>query len=306
MNYTEKRIGMQNTEEEPLAELVNEVSSSGVDTRALEKRPCLLDGSAGTALWAMAEAAGVERKSVWMYNIEHPEFVLELHRRYVEAGCRMIQANTFSINRQSVARESAYSVEEVVTAAVRLAKQATEGTGVQVYATFGPLLQLMEPYGRLSEAEVYDIYSELAETALREGADLIVLETFMDIRMMEVAARAAKRFGKPVICSMTFERRHRTMMGDTVKKIVETLEPLGIDGVGMNCSAGPVEALGIIKEFSQLTKLPLYFKPNAGMGENYSAKQFAQEIDPALPLVSFVGGCCGCDEEYIKEIRKLL
>ena len=270
------------------------------------KNKILLDGSAGTALWAMAESAGVEKKSVWIYNIEHPEFVLELHRRYVEVGCEMIQANTFSVNRVSAARESDYSAEEIVTAAVRLAKQATEGTSVKVYATFGPLPELMQPYGRISEAEVTDIYTELASAAVKAGADAIALETFMDIRMMAVAAKAAKAFGVPVICSMTFEKRHRTMMGDTVQKIVETLEPLGIDGIGMNCSAGPVEALGIIREYSEKTSLPLYYKPNAGLGENYSAQQFAQELAPAIPLVTYVGGCCGCDETYIKEIKKLL
>ena len=266
----------------------------------------LLDGSAGTALWAMAEAAGVKKKSVWLYNIEQPEFVTELHSRYIEAGSELIQANTFSVNRFSVERESELSAAEVVTAAVKLAKQAAEGTGVRVYATFGPLPILMEPYGKLSIAETEAAYTELASAAAEAGADIIVLETFMDLRMMEVAAKAAKSFGLPVFCSMTFAKRHRTMMGDTVKKIAQSLETIGADAVGMNCSAGPVEALEIIREFKENTALPLYFKPNSGMGESYGADQFASEIAPALEFVSYVGGCCGCDEEYIKEIKKLL
>ena len=270
------------------------------------KNVILLDGSAGTALWAMAEQAGVEKSSVWRYNMEHPEFVTELHRRYIAAGSKMIQANTFSVNRESVARESDYSAAEVVERAVQLAKHATAGMGVRVYAPFGPLLQLMEPYGKLTAAEVDSVYSELAGAAVKAGADAIVLETFMDVRMAAVAARAAKRFGVPVLCSMTFEKRRRTMMGDSVQKIVDTLAPLGIDGVGMNCSKGPVEALEIIKEFAACTDLPLYYKPNAGLGESYSARQFAAEIAPALELVTYVGGCCGCDESYIQEIGKLL
>lgn len=266
----------------------------------------LLDGSAGTALWEMADAAGVKKKSVWIYNMEHPEFVLELHRRYIEAGSEMIQANTFSVNRVSVARETDYTVDEIVSAAIKLAKQAAEGTGVKVYAAFGPLLQLMEPYGKLSAAEVEETYGELAESAAKAGADFIVLETFMDLRMAEIAVKAAKRHGIPVICSMTFEKRHRTLMGDSVEKIVNTLTPLGIDGVGINCSAGPVEALEIIKEYREKTDLPLYFKPNAGFGENDSAEQFAKDVAPALDFVSYIGGCCGTNAEYIKEIKKLL
>ena len=266
----------------------------------------LLDGSAGTALWEMAEAAGVKKKSVWIYNMEHPEFVLELHRRYIEAGSEMIQANTFSVNRVSVARETDYTVDEIVSTAIKLAKQAAEGTGVKVYAAFGPLLQLMEPYGKLSAAEVEETYGELAESAAKAGADFIVLETFMDLRMAEIAVKAAKRHGIPVICSMTFEKRQRTMMGDKIENICKTLEAAGVDALGMNCSKGPVEGMGIIEEFSRFTSLPLYFKPNSGMGENYGAKQFAEEIAPAIPLVTYIGGCCGSNEEYIKEIKKLL
>lgn len=266
----------------------------------------LLDGSAGTALWAMADAVGVKKEPVWKYNIEHPEFVRELHRRYVAAGCEMIQTNTFEANRPSIARSSDYSVGEVIRAAVSLAKEAVAGTDVQVYASFGPLPMLLEPYGKLTVAETADIYTEMTEAAVEAGAGWIALETFMDVQMMKIAAEAAKKTGAKVICSMTFAKRRRTMMGDNILKIVDTLSPLGIDAIGMNCSAGPVEALDIIREYHETTDLPLYFKPNSGVGEAYSAEQFAAEIAPALEFVSFVGGCCGCDDIYIREIGKLL
>ena len=138
------------------------------------------------------------------------------------------------------------------------------------------------------------------------GADSIALETFMDLEMLRIAVEAAKPFGLPLMCSMTFEKRQRTMMGDTIEKICASMEEAGAMAVGMNCSYGPVKALEIIKSFSEKTSLPLYYKPNAGMGEDYSAEQFAREVEPALELVSFVGGCCGCDESYIKELGKLL
>lgn len=266
----------------------------------------LLDGSAGTALWAMAEEAGVSKVPVWRYSLEHPEFVLELHRRYIAAGSEWIQANTFDANRPAVQRSSDYTVEQVVTASVKLAKQAAEGTGVKVYATFGPLSVLMEPYGKLTKDEVDAVYTEMADAAVKAGADALVLETFLDLNMAAAAAVALKRFGLPVIVSMTFAKRHRTMMGDTVEKIVGTLSALGADGVGMNCSTGPVEAMGIIREFAEKTDLPLYFKPNSGMGDTYDAAQFSEEIAPALELVHWVGGCCGCDDEYIRELKKRL
>lgn len=270
------------------------------------KKITLLDGSAGTALWDMAEKAGVAKVPVWKYNIENPEFVLELHRRYVEAGSEMIQTNTFSINRFTVAQSSDYTVEQVVTAAVKLAKQATAGTGVKVYASFGPLPVLLEPYGKLTAAETHEAYEELVSCAVKAGVDCIVFETFMDVEMMRIAVTAAKQFDVPVICSMTFGKRCRTMMGDTVKKIADTLAPLGVEAMGMNCSFGPIQALEVVKQFHEASELPVYFKPNSGMGESYSAQQFAQEIAPALDMISYVGGCCGCNEEYIKEIKKIL
>lgn len=269
-------------------------------------KPILLDGSAGTALWEMADAAGVKKTHVWKYNIEHPEFLLELHRRYVEAGCEMIQANTFAVNRHSVNRASDYSVSEVVSAAVSLAKKATAGTEVKVYAPFGPLSMLLEPYGKVTAAEAFDIYTEAVGAATEAGADMIILETFMDVKMARIAAEAVKQFDVPLICSMTFGKRGRTIMGDTIEQIIDILTPVGIDGIGMNCSFGPVEALDIIKKFREKTDLPLYFKPNSGMGEDYTAAQFAKEVEPALDFVSYVGGCCGCDAEYIKELGKLL
>jgi len=272
----------------------------------MDKKIMLLDGAAGTTLWELAEKNGIERAPVWKYNIEHPELVLELHRRYIEAGCDFIQTNTFSVNAHSVKRSSDYTVAEVVESAVKLAKKAVEGKDIKVYLSLGPLATLLEPYGKLTKAETHEIYTELVSVGAAAGAEYVMLETFMDLEMMRIAAEAALPFGLPVICSMTFEKRKRTMMGNTIQQIVDTLVPMGISGIGMNCSCGPVQALDIIKDFHTKTDLPLYYKPNSGMGDCYDAVQFAREVQPALEYVSFVGGCCGCDDSYIKELGKLL
>ncbi len=268
---------------------------------------CLLDGSAGTALWAMAEEAGVKKEPVWKYSIEHPEFVTRLHQSYIEAGSQLIQTNTFAVNRKAVKDSSDYSVKQVVSASVRLAKEATAGTGVGYYVTFGPLSQLLTPYGNLTREETEETYTELVSAAAEEGgAKFIVFETFFDVEMMKIAVNSARKFDLPVICSMTFAKRRKTMMGNSVQNIIDALTPLGIDGIGMNCSFGPVEALPILQEFAEKTDLPLYYKPNSGVGEQYSAEQFAQEVRPALPYVSYVGGCCGCDRDYIKELARVI
>ena len=86
----------------------------------------LMDGAAGTTLWHLADAAGIPREPVWKYNIEHPELVRELHRRYIDAGSQLIQANTFGANGPVVTKSSPYTVEQVVSAGVRLAKEAVQ------------------------------------------------------------------------------------------------------------------------------------------------------------------------------------
>ncbi len=212
-------------------------------------------------------------------------------------------------------RSSPYTVEEVITAGVTAAKKVLAGTKVRLCLSLGPLTRLLEPYGDLEESECAAIYDEMLRAGVGAGCEMVLIQTYMDLEMMRVAAVAAKRYGLPVFCSMTFEKSGKTMFGNSVADTVETLSPLGIDAIGLNCSLGPDLALPIIREFAEKTDLPLLFKPNAGKpilsadGTTtvaYSAVQFAADVKPALPYVSYLGGCCGADAEYIKEIKKLL
>lgn len=275
----------------------------------------LLDGAGGTSLWNMAEERGIAKDPVWKYNVDHPELVKKLAGSYIEAGSQIIYTNTFGANCHAVARSSDYTVEQVVSAGVRIAKEAAAGTGVKVALDVGPLSVLMEPYGDLTEEEVAEIYREQIGSGMKENPDFIVLETFMDLEMLKVAATVAKSYGVPVLCTMTFEARGRTMMGNRVEDIAEELEEIGVDAVGINCSLGPVEALPIIREFAEHTKLPLIFKPNAGkpvlaedgsMISPYSAKDFAADVTPVLDLVTYLGCCCGSDPDYIRELKNTI
>ena len=281
----------------------------------MKKDIILLDGAGGTTLWNLAEEKGYAKDPVWKYNVEHPELVKQLAELYIDAGSQIIYSNTFGANGPAVARSSNYSVAEVVSAGVRLAKEAASGTGVKVALDIGPLSLMMEPYGDLTEEEAEEIFREQIGAGMAERPDLIVLETFMDLEMLKVAASVAKSYDVPVLCTMTFEARGRTMMGNRVEDIAEELSELGVDGIGLNCSLGPVDALPIIREFSEHTDLPLVFKPNAGkpvLAEDgsvvspYSATDFAEDVAPVLDLVTYLGGCCGSSPEYIRTLRKTL
>ena len=281
----------------------------------MAKKITLLDGAVGTTLWGIAEANGVEKVPVWRYNIEHPEFVEELTKRYLEAGSEIILTNTFGANGPSVKRSSPYEPSAVVKAGVEITKKVLAGTGVKTCMAVGPLTEILEPYGDLEEDECREIYEEMINAGVEAGCDMIMVQTFMDLAMMKIAAEVAKSTGLPVFCCMTFEKVGKTMFGNSVQDTIDALAPLGIDAIGLNCSLGPDLALPIIKEFAEKTDLPIVFKPNAGKpitGSDgtttaaYSAEQFAKDVAPALEYVSYVGGCCGSDSTYIKEIKKLL
>jgi len=275
------------------------------------KKTVLLDGGVGTSLWELAEKYGFKKDPVWKYNIDHPEIVAELMKQYLEAGSEIVQANTFGANIPAVSRLK-YDCMEVIKAGVRITKEVV-GDKAKTSLSFGPLAEMLEPFGDLEEDECYDIYYKMVEAGVSAGADVVILETFMDVEMMRIAASAAKQFGKPVFCSLTFEKAGKTMMGNSVQDAIDKLVPLGIDAIGMNCSLGPDLALPIIKEFCEKTDLPIFFKPNAGKPilaadgtteAAYTPEMFAKEVAPAIGLVDYLGGCCGTNPEYIRLLRK--
>lgn len=275
----------------------------------------ILDGAVGTTLWDIAARNGVEKVPVWRYNIEHPEFVAEITQKYIDAGANYVQANTFGANRPAVERSSKYDVKDVVASAMRIARETAAGQDVKITLSCGPLMQMLEPYGDLEEEECSDIYGEIFDAGMPYKPDAIFLETFIDLEMMRVAAERAVKTGVPVFCSMSFEKVGKTMFGNSVDDVVETLEPLGIAAIGLNCSLGPDAAVPVIKAFSEKTKLPLFFKPNAGLpiskGGNreeaaISPEDFAEALVPAFPYATYIGGCCGSDWRYVEAIKAKL
>ena len=274
------------------------------------KKITMLDGAVGTSLWEKSQ----DKVPVWRYNLENPGIVTQLHREYIEAGAEIILANTFGANLHMV-RRSPYSVKDVVSAGMRLAKDAAAGTGAKVAMAVGPLSMLMEPYGDLEEDEAAAIFREQMTPGVEQGADLIMLQTFLDIEMMRVAITVAREFGLPIMATMTFEKSGKTMMGNSVEKIVRTMEDLGVIATGMNCSLGPDLALPILKEFASLTTLPLIFKPNAGkpiLAQDggtttpYTAQTFAREVAPAAEFAQYIGGCCGCNASFVRALKAVL
>ena len=277
----------------------------------MNKDLVLLDGAVGTSLWEKTD----DKVPVWRYNIEKPDIVSQLINEYYEAGSKIILANTFSANGPSVA-DSGYTVEQIVSSAMEIAHGALDGKDAKIALSVGPLTGLLKPFGNISEEEAVEIFTEQIEAGVKGKPDVIFPQTFMDLKMMQIAARIARKHDIPLFCSFSFvksakDKGSRTMMGNSIDDILKGLAEFKPDAVGLNCSLGPEMALPIIEEYSQKTDIPLIFKPNAGKptlegGSQLDYDTFAEDIAKAacVPGVKYIGGCCGSNAKYIEALRK--
>ncbi|MBE5957686.1 MAG: homocysteine methyltransferase [Lachnospiraceae bacterium] len=274
----------------------------------LKKDYIILDGAMGTMLQGKGMEMGTVPETL---NITKPEWIIDIHSQYIEAGAMVVYANTFGANRYKMA-ETGYSVEELIGAAISNAKKACEGTDCKVALDLGPIGQLLEPTGSLSFEEAYDMFKE--EILAAKGADLIVIETMTDLLETKAAVLAAKENSDlPVFCTMTFERNMRTFTGCSVPSMVLTIGGLGVDAIGVNCSLGPDELLGVVEKITDWTDIPIMVKPNAGLPDpvtnlyDVSPEEFAQSMRKMAELgVHVFGGCCGTNPDYIREVAKML
>ena len=274
-----------------------------------EKDFIIFDGAMGTQLQAKGLKTG---ECPEILSITHPEIVRDIHKSYIDAGSMVVYSNTFGANSYKLA-ESGYTVEEVVKASVKVAKEATDGTGALAALDIGPIGQLMEPTGSMSFDEAYEIYKEVILAGA--DADLIVFETMTDLAELKAGVLAAKEnSSKPIVCTMTFEENMRTFTGCSVSSMALTLEGLGVDAMGVNCSLGPVQLRGVVEELAKWTTLPIIVKPNAGLPDPATGKydlppeEFAADMaNGIVPLgATILGGCCGTTPEYIRQLSTAL
>ena len=270
----------------------------------------MLDGAMGTVLQQRGLPPGGQPE---LLNLTEPALLASVYREYVDAGSRVVYANTFGANGLKLAK-SGHSVTEVVRAAVTVAKEAVAGTGTLVALDVGPLGELLEPMGTLTFERAYDLFREMMEAGAGAGADLIAIETMTDLYETKAALLAAKEATSlPVLVTMSFEADGRTFTGCTVASMARTLEGLGADAIGLNCSLGPDKLAPLLKELCEHTRLPVVAKPNAGLPDpvdghyDMGPEEFARALLPCVEAgVSIVGGCCGTSPDYIRALSAAL
>lgn len=277
-----------------------------------KRKIILLDGAMGTMLQKAGLKPG-EKPEV--FGMQHPEVVEGIHRSYIEAGSDVIYSNTFGVNRRKY-EDCPIPVSDVITANIATARRAASGFSdrkVKTALDVGPIGELMEPLGTLSFEEAYECFREVVCAGEKAGADLVIFETMTDLNEVRAGVLAAKEnTSLPVWVTMTFEKNGRTFAGTNPEAMALTLDALGVDAVGVNCSLGPEDLLPIVKKIRSRTDLPVIVKPNAGLPDPRTGlyamtpEHFAKEMShyPSLGI-RILGGCCGTRPSFIEALNEL-
>jgi 5-methyltetrahydrofolate--homocysteine methyltransferase len=278
----------------------------------LAKNIVLLDGGMGTLLQKKGLMPG-ELPEYW--NITHKEEIKSVHRAYFEAGSDVVYANTFGANSLKFSDEE---LDKIVRCAIENASAAREEAKANrpmfVALDVGPLGRLLKPLGDLDFEDAVEIFAKTVRLGVKHGADLIAIETMNDSYETKAALLAAKENSTlPVIVTNAYGEDGKLMTGACGEAMCALLEGMGADAIGANCSLGPKQLRGVIKEISRISSTPIALKPNAGLPEikngeavyNVNPEEFAEEVAALLPLgVRVVGGCCGTTPEYIAALAK--
>lgn len=269
----------------------------------------LFDGGMGTMLQAAGMKAGALPE---LLNFEEPQVITDIQRQYVEAGCDVITANTFGANAHKL--DGAATVADVFAAAVACAREA----GARYVAgDIGPIGALLRPLGTLSFDEAYDLFAEEVRAGVDAGVDLFIIETMTDLAEIKAAVLACRENSDlPVFATMTFEEDGRTFLGTSPEVAAITLDAIGADVLGINCSQGPAELRGLAARMLTVTDKPVMVQANAGLPHvdddgntvfDIQAPEYAEAVAGMIADgVSVVGGCCGTTPAHMAALRTLI
>ncbi len=288
---------------------------------AIREKTLLGDGAMGTQL----QQAGLEPGGCGeAWNTEHPDRVLAIQKKYVEAGSDCLITNTFGGSRIMLERHAQDSdVEAINKAGALIAREAFGGKDGYVLGDIGPFGGLLEPYGEVTEKSVREAFAEQAMALVSGGVDAIIIETQTSLEELGIGLEAARDAGAPcVIGSMAYDvtfdgEEIRTMMGIGPEDAAEFMVKNGADVIALNCGSGVDVswAARAVERYRRLTDLPTMAQPNAGLPElidmevvyRQTPEEMTGELSALLSAgANIVGGCCGSSPDHLRLFRKLL
>lgn len=270
------------------------------------------DGATGTNLQGLGLPVGA---SAEVFVLENPAAIRGLTQAFIEAGADIVLTCTFGGTKLRLAASNLEDQFEVVNRqAVALTREAAKGTDVLVAGSIGPTGHMMEPIGTLSIETAEADFAAQAQLLCDSGVDLIVVETQFDINEASAAVRGVRSVNKniPLVCSFSYDRGTRTMMGVRPAQMAEALSEFDVDVLGINCGRSLEENLEALHQLRATTNKPIWFKPNAGLPGVDEAGQTTYSVSPEMmgALVpqwiaagaQIVGGCCGTSPEHLAAI----
>lgn len=278
-----------------------------------EKKFLVADGATGSNLIQRGLPHGISAEE-WILN--NPEAIQKLHKDFLEAGSDIILTCTFGGSRLRLKSNGLDEhFEDVNLKAVELAKAASEGYKALIAGSIGPLGEMLKPLGTLEESDAEKYYKEQAALLNKSGVDLLLVETQYDLTETLAAVRGVKAVSSlPLIVSFSFDRGTRSMMGVSPTKFAQSIEGIELAALGINCGKSLEDNLNALKELSDNTDLPIWFKPNAGLPEiddtglptyDVTPDQMAANVPDWIAAgARIIGGCCGNSPAHLNAIAK--
>ncbi len=276
-------------------------------------KPLVIDGATGTNLQSRGLPVGTP-SDFWV--LDNPAEVLKLHRDFIAAGSDIILTNTFGSSRLHLAHAGLEErFEQTNRRAVELAREAAAGTDVLVGGSLGPLGEMVEPVGTLSVEAAQAEYAAQARLLAEAGVDLLVIETQFDLNEAQAAVRGVRSVSDlPLVCSFSYDRGTRTMMGVRPAQAAQALADAGLAAIGVNCGRSLEDNLKVLGELRAATGLTIWYKPNAGLPRNDSEGQMVYDTTAQMMAdqapgwieagASLVGGCCGTSPQHLQAVAR--
>jgi 5-methyltetrahydrofolate--homocysteine methyltransferase len=293
---------------------------------ALARRVLVADGAMGTMLQAgdptLSDFDGHDGCNE-VLNVTRPDLVRRVHEQYLSVGADCIETNTFGANLANLGEYGiADRIGELAHAGALLARAAadaasTSGRRRYVLGAVGPGTKLPS-LGHVRYAELRDTYAEQVAAMVDAGVDGVLVETAQDLLQAKAAVVGARRAiessGRDVVLAaqVTVETTGTLLLGSEIGAALASLEPLGIDLIGLNCATGPAEMSEHLRHLSRHARVGLSCMPNAGLpvltahGASYPLtpeeladyhERFVRDYG-----LSLVGGCCGTTPEHVRQV----
>ena len=298
---------------------------------ALAERVVIADGAMGTMLQRYEPTLEDYRQLEGcneILNVSRPDMIAAIHDEYLAVGIDAIETNTFGANWSNL---SDYAIDdrihELARAGARIARErveaaeAADGRMRWVLGSMGPGTKL-PTLGHTTYAHLKDTFAVQAEGLIDGGADAFLIETSQDLLQTKAAVNGCKQaivargIRLPIFVEVTVETTGTMLMGSEIGAALTTLEPLGVDAIGLNCATGPAEMSEHLRHLSKHSPVTIACMPNAGLpvltadGAHYpltptelatAHEQFVREFG-----IGLVGGCCGTTPEHMAAVVERL